>query len=389
MTLIGNSFRISLMAPLLTLLPLAPGAMASESVKPITEYPVTRKIWLGIEDGKIQPADQKNFRSSAEGYITFLKPNGSTIKKGENWAILDQEQVELEKRAIVLERSKLKDSIDKLKSEQEELIDKQQANIVKLNTQKNDLSASLETELLSDKLKKRVREAITELDEKIKKAEERIDPEKLERDLNLSIEDLTLALDRKERSHEKLLRRSYLKAEFDGILNLTLDNPNAPDKLNNPVWLDLGTSYASITNNSHFEIQVSNRNPVFSNFDPSKIIAMIDDGRSRQRIQANYKEMRKTELAGGMKDIHVFEFPPETSEYASKNSGEVQTIYLYLTLEQDCQVIPKREIALAAPEVLKKEGWPGLIKHLYPGYSLLHIGPKTLAVTKDNGDQSK
>lgn len=361
----------------------------AEEIKPISSYPTSRKIWLGIEDGKIQPSNQEIHRSSAEGHITFLKPNGAELKKGETWAIMDKEQLELEKRTIALERSKFKEALKKLEQDQEELIEKQQETITKLELQKNDLLASIETGLLSEKLLQRVKTAVADLDEKITKLNDSIKPEELERKMLLAKEELTLALDRKERVHEKLLMRSYLKADFDGILNITLDNPNAADKLNTPVWLDLGTTYATITDNSSYEILVSNRNPVFGAYETSKLIALVDDSRSLRRIRADYKESRKTDTSGAMKDIHIFEFPQEAKEFAHQNSGEVRTIYLYMLLEQDCYVITKREIALAAPDVLKEGGWPGLIKHLYPGYSLLHIGPKTLAVIKDNGDQSK
>ncbi|WP_143183787.1 hypothetical protein [Rubritalea squalenifaciens] len=355
--------------------------------KSIQEYPTSRKIWLSLEDGLIQPANLKQYRSLSEGYITFLKPNGAELQEGETWAIIDKDQLDLESRALELEKKKVSKALDDLQEEQQAFIDKQLLNLEALKLQRIELKASLENSSLPDKLKDKIREALTKLDEQEARLQKSIKPENLESELQLKSEELTLSLDRKIRAHEKLEKRSHLKADFQGTLTISLDETQDPNFVNKPQWVEINKLYASITNDSHYEIEVTNRNPAFNSHDRSKLIAMVDDGVSRQLIRAKYKELRTKDTGGAIRDFHIFTIPEKHSEFAAKNSGETRTIFLYLTLEEDCYVIKKNQIALTAPKVLQTEGWPGLIKHLYPGYKLLHIGPKTLAVIKDDGNK--
>ena len=141
--------------------------LRAEEVPPksIQEYPTSRKIWLSLEDGLIQPANLKQYRSLSEGYITFIKPNGAELQEGETWAIIDKDQLDLESRSLELEKKKVGKALDDLQDEQQAFIDKQLLNLEALKIQRIELKTSLENSSLPDKLKDKIREAMTKLDE--------------------------------------------------------------------------------------------------------------------------------------------------------------------------------------------------------------------------------
>lgn len=351
-------------------------------LRPITSYPTVDKIWLSLEDGHILAADQKIYVAPSECFITLLKPNGSKLKKGDLFAVIDQDLLDLEKRSLDLEQEKFDKKIKDIKSEQTATIRKQNEAIQALETKKLELTLSTNAHTLSKKLQDRIQVAVKEIDTQISEIKATIDPKTLEQELKMAEEELKINLDQKLRANDQLRRRSRLKAGFPGTLNLLIDKPNDEGNLNRPIWVELNKPFASIINDKQYEIRVSNRNPIFNNFPKERFIALIDDGGSRKLVQAAFEETRKVEINGVLRDQQIFKFPEESVEYAEQNIGETRTIFIYLKLKEEAYLVNKNDIALLAPEVLDKSGWRGLVKHLYPGHKVLHIGPKTLAVSK-------
>lgn len=357
---------------------------AIEELKPLAEYPTATKIWLTMEDGRIQPANKTNYRTNSETYISFLKPNGSTLKKDDTWGILDKKQLDIEERSISIEKRKLKLARRESETKHQEYTEKLRLDLETLTTKIREIEKTLENDDLSPKLKERVKKALQTLDKKVIFFEERLEPQELEDNLATELKELDLAHDRKLRSFEKIKRRSILKAEFDGTLTIFIAEPDTAHLKKDAHWISTSKLYATITDETHYELLLSNRNPIFNTEDRKLLIALVDDGTSHKLIQATYHELRKVETSGAIRDNHIFRIPQDSNSFAAQNVGENKTLYIYKKLKKPCHIISKKRIALIAPAILEKGGWDALVRYLFPGSKLVHIGPTTLAIEASN-----
>ena len=141
-----------------------------------------------------------------------------------------------------------------------------------------------------------------------------------------------------------------------------------------------GELFATISNSSHYEIQISNRNAILQRQDLSGLSLKVKVGGVGEVIHAHFKETRKQDIGNTTKDVHVFEVAKENADLAKLSLDETRVCEIVEHFEQEHYIIPKTEIAFLRTKVLRAKGWKGLIKDLWPGAELVMEGPYSVAV---------
>ncbi len=73
-------------------------------------------------------------------------------------------------------------------------------------------------------------------------------------------------------------------------------------------------------------------------------------------------------------------------EDARQSVGQRNLVHLYRRFERRYHLVPKRDIAFAAPDMLAKGGWAGLSQHLWPGCQVMQVGPQSLLIDMKHED---
>ncbi len=95
-----------------------------------------------------------------------------------------------------------------------------------------------------------------------------------------------------------------------------------------------------------------------------------------------YSKSFKKDGASGEQMIYSFEFPPEGRGALLNLLGGQVDGALYYSMKTPVRIVPKFLLVSLAPEVFRTEGWSGLVKFLFPGHELVHVGLNSLAVGK-------
>lgn len=80
--------------------------------------------------------------------------------------------------------------------------------------------------------------------------------------------------------------------------------------------------------------------------------------------------------------IYSFEFPSERRGALLNLLGGQVDGALYYSMKTPVRIVPKFLLVSLSPEVFRTEGWSGLVKFLFPGHELVHVGLNSLAVGK-------
>lgn len=379
-----NDFLGSFLIMLLSLAPQA--AFAESQAKPLNDYSKSDHLWLTMEEGIIEPSQNKDYSSTTEDHITFLKKHGSHLSKGTPWAIINKEDLDLSERKIVLERSKAKKELSNMLLKQENESDKKALAIQSIKSKKQQFIDALTDDSIPKNLKEKIQDAILKMDSKIAAHEALLTPEALAVELENAKEDLLIELERKEINFKKIKKRAVLKAEFDGTLEIHVENASTAHEQTKGYWPAPSTQYASITDNSHYNLKISTRNSALNIEDPARLSAKLQDIGHRSMVTAQYSGRGSSKKSSGIKEFHLFKLEKNQADFAENNLGELRSVYVYYKLDSPCHILPKKNIAFLAPEVLEKRGWQGLVSHLYPGAKLVRSGPTTLAVKAPDGN---
>ena len=208
--------------------------------KPLSEYPKRSRMWMGVEEGFIRPASYEQFRIENGGQVILHAKDQQELKKGEHWATLNPEQLELERRSAALEDArsvrKEQDALQEAKDQHVRLIQ----DLHETQAQLANIQEIIRDGGLDQNFRKRVVQAVKDLEEKIKLLEEQTTDEALAKNLELIKEDYSLQSAQRAKNLKTLERLSKLIAQEDGKLSFgdvvkralaDAEDPKAP------IWL--------------------------------------------------------------------------------------------------------------------------------------------------------
>lgn len=340
------------------------------------------RLWMGIEEGVIRPASYTQIRADVDGYVALHAEDGKMLREGDYWATLDPEQLEIERRALELDRSKQKQQLDKGREDLRDARLQMTLEMRETEGRRGSLSDVMQDPEISATLRQRAGEAVKKLDERISNFREKLDPAAEERDLRLLEEDIALQLSRKEKQFVALEKRSCLRAGSAGQLRLgdPLKEKLATAEPGKPLWMKIGDLLGTIVDEKHYEISVAAVGPLLSEIPRDQLLVFIQDSQTGRLIAGKYSRTDEIDSGREIARNFIFIIPEEGMENARQSQGTRNLVHVYRKFPRPYRIVYKKDIAFAAPDVLDESGWDGLVRHLWPGSKVIQVGPQTIAV---------
>lgn len=361
----------------LSLLPLA------AEVKPLDSYPTVNRLWMGLEEGSIRPAAYEQIRASAEGFLALHAKDGQTLRKDEHWATMDPEQISIERQTLEVEEMKLERQIKKIRDDARDVQLRLTLELHEATRKRSSLQDASQDPAIPATLKSRAHEAVAKIDEQIAMLREKLDPAKLEQDIQLETDEGQLQIARKRKQFLALEKRSRLVAGFAGELRLSdalqkmLSVATASDDL---LWVTPNEHLATIVDDGHFEISVTASSPVLAQIPRDHLLVFLQEGQTGRLIGGDYARTDEIDSGAEIIQNYIFTIREKSVNDARHSVGQRNLVHVYRKFTEPFHLIHKKEIAFLAPDVLATAGWDGLVRHLWPGSEVIQVGPQAIAV---------
>jgi hypothetical protein len=357
--------------------------VAAEELPALTGFPTTERIWMGVEEGVIRPAAYVQVRSSTVGQVVIHAEDGELVEKGQHWATVDPEQLQLERESLELDQQLLERKQKESRQLAAEARTRARVELAETERRQADLTAAIENPEFSGPIKQRAKEAIAELDEKIAMLVEKIEPEAMEETLRLETEEGRLGLAKKQKVFDALEKRSVLTAGFAGQLKLAdpikerIATSRLPERA---VWVEANEHLATIVDDSLYEITIAAATPLMSQIPSDTLLVLLQEGQSGRLIEGRYLRTDEVDMGGQITRNYVFTVDDKSVDFARHAVGQRSLVHVYRKFPERYHLVSKREIAFRNPEILERAGWAGLVMHLWPGSQVIQVGPQTIAV---------
>lgn len=353
------------------------------AVEPLESYPEVSRIWMGLEEGAIRPAAYQQVRSLMDGYLSLKAQDGKLLKKNELWAVIDPEQIELERESLYLEEQKQKQKMEKVDAD---LLEFQLSLALEMHEadgkRQTLVDASQDPSIPAD-LRKRADEAISKMDERINLLRKKADPEALQRNVELEEIEGRLNIARKRKQLLALEKRSHLRAEFDGELRLSDSLKKAvADRTDNDalLWVSGSEHLATIVDDSKFEIVVKASTPVLSQISRDDLLVFLQEPKTGALIAGDYARTDETDTGSEIVQNYIFTISENSVTDARHSSGQRGLVHVYRKFDSPVRLLHKKDLAFAASDVLSANGWDGLVRSQWPDSRVIQIAPQTIAV---------
>jgi hypothetical protein len=355
--------------------------------KPLESYPKVDRIWMGTEEGSIRPAAYQQVRSTIDGYFALKAKDGQLLKKGELWAIIDPEEIEIERKSLDLEKAKLQQQADKTAGETLEAQIRLALDIHEAEGKRQTLIDASQNTSIPAELRKRAGDSISKIDERLRMLKKRASPKTLKRNVELEETEGELAIEKKQKQFLALKKRSFLVAEFDGELRLSdsvkkaVADRKEPDAL---LWVASNEHLATVVNDSKYEIVVKATSPILSQIKREDILVFLQEPQTGRLIGGDYARTDEIDTGGEIIQNYVFNIQGASIQDARHSSGQTGLVHIYRKFSTPVRLIFKKDIAFAESDILASRGWDGLVMSLWPGSTVLQVAPQTIAVRPKN-----
>jgi len=359
----------------------------AEPVPDLAKYPKAPRIWLGIEEALVRPKAYSQGRTMAAGNVRLMATDGQALKKGELWAVLDPQGLELERRSLEVEEYKFTQKIREDKRNQRDKTVKIQLDVNDIQEKKSKLQLALESEETPVEIKRRIREGVKKADEEIAALQEFLSADQQAKELQMEEEEARVALEKKKKDFEASKKRSELIALSDGVLKLSSQAKDAlTEKPDGLIWLDGNIHIGSISEENAVEIVVSAKSPLVNQINKDDLLVLMEEGRSGRLISAEFEKVDELDTGSDVQQNYVFKVASDSMEGARNVSGQRNLVHVYRKLPQPCHIVLKKDIAFIDPAALERAGWEGLAIKLWPGCKVVQVASQTLAIQAPNGN---
>ncbi len=356
---------------------------AAGEVAPLESLPEVNRIWMGLEEGSIRPAAYEQVRATLEGYLSLRAEDGDLIEKDGLWAVIDPENLEIERESLALEEDKLKRQLEKSAEDSREAELRLALDIHEAEGKRQTLvDASGDPEIPAD-LRKRAADAILKIDERLGLLRDKADPETLKSDLALEETEGRLLISRKRKQLLSLEKRSRLVAGFDGELRLSdslnkaVADREEPDSL---LWVTANEHLATLVDDNKYEIVVAASGPVLSQIPSEEILVFLQEPKTGALIAGDYDRTDEIDTGGEITRNYVFTIRENSLGDARHSSGQRGLVHVYRKFDSPVRLVHKKDIAFAASDILATSGWGGVVNSLWPGSRIVQVAPQTIAV---------
>ncbi|WP_018969761.1 hypothetical protein [Rubritalea marina] len=343
------------------------------------------KLWVAAERVTIEANNETIYRSPSAARLQINKGFSESLVKHQHWATYNPTVLDNQARNLSLLREKSALEIDNLQDDNIEELLKIEKGLNLLISKISELELALLTEDLNKKTKDRIRKAIGELQQQQERLRNKVDTEQYLLKNKLKKKEIELKLAQAIRSHESKEHQSKLIAQHAGELTFFL----APDKIEKlkkgeSIWLPDNQLFAKLrdTESIHADLIINNSS-LFA-YDKEKLSLLIHLGSVGRLLTANYSHEKLATARSQGKRTWCFAVDQNELTYAKNAIGTQSVANIFVELDEPAHIILKNEIATLHPETLKKDGWRGVIKKIWPDAQVVMIGPQAIALKANN-----
>lgn len=361
------------------------GTAASLVAFELQRYPLADEIVLGTTTAEVTPARALRLKAPATGQLHLnLPPTNRPLAKGTVWAELDPAQLDLQRRAVALARTLLEAKeepalrLEQVRTradltERLDEIERQSAMLRKL-LKEPELGELYLADQAATGGADKVRYMLTQLDQQARLLREVLTFVGTPKQEKLELQALRLKLEQQEIDLERRERDSRLTMPFDGELTLVPPLPPAGE----PLYIESGMDLARIQDFSRVEARAVIKRTEWRLLDPSRVRLRVDAG--REVLFADFSRALTEEIFGREELVYYFTFRAEQKTAARALVGGQISVQLLANLPQAARLVPKLDLALADPELLRTAGWDAAVAQLIPGARVALSGDTHLAI---------
>lgn len=356
-------------------------------VKALESFPSVDRLWMGLEEGSIRPAAYEQIRASSEGFLALNAKDGQILKKDEQWAVMDPEQLDIERKTLAVEETKLERQLKKTREDARDAQLRASLELHETEREREVLVDASQEPGIPVALRNRAAEAVEKIDEQIALLREKADPATMEKEVQVELDEGQLQIARKRKQFLTLEKRSLLVAGFDGELRLSdplkklVAAAAEPDAL---LWVNANEHLATLVDDDRYEISVMATSPVLAQIPREDLLVFLQEGQTGRLIAGEYA--RTDEIDSGAEIVRhfIFNIRETALDEARHSMGQLNLVHVYRKFSEPFRLVHKKDIAFLAPEVLATSGWDGLVRHLWPGSVVIQVGPQAIAVKAKN-----
>ncbi|MBW7895380.1 MAG: hypothetical protein H3C27_09730 [Opitutaceae bacterium] len=353
----------------------------------LRRYPLADEIILGTLNAEIRPARHLQLKAPATGQLYLrLPPAGRPLAKGAVWAELDPARLDLERRAVALARALLTAKEEPaLRLEQArnradltERLDEleRQAAMLRQLIKEPELGELYLADQDLDGGAAKVHTMLAQLDRQARLLREVLEFVGTPRQEGLELQALRLKLEQQEIELTRRERDSRLVMPFDGEITLVPPAPPAGE----PLFIESGMDLARLQDFSRIDARAVIRRTEWRLLDPAQVKLRVVAGTGV--LRADFFRGLAEEIFGREELVYYFTFPPAQKAAARALVGGRISAQLLAVLPQAARLVPKLDLALADPELLRTAGWDDTVAQLIPGARVLLHGDTHLAIAE-------
>lgn len=353
----------------------------------LKSLPMVSRIWVGTERALLTSAHHKEYYSLGDGEVVVFADDGQWLEKGEHWVTLDPENLRLERDSLQLDKEKRDLQFEEYLEQEDNKILGLKKSFQELQEKGNDLSGLLQEEGLSAVVKNKIAEAQKEVLKQQGRIKEKMKPESLQLKRQLKQRELDLAFQKKERILNTLIRNSELKAPFSGRLSFQVKS--LMQSKGEKKWLDGNTQFATLTDDRHCSIEVTPSPGSSYKTSLKNLMIMLAPDSDGFAVLGDFEQVVKVKAANQSMERWMFAVKAEHAEQAALSMGVTRVAHVFRKLDEPAHMVMKKDLFSKNPEVLKRDGWGGLIKSLWPDAQIVFIGPQSIALKQkpaEDGD---
>lgn len=353
----------------------------------LRRYPLADEIILGTLNAEIRPARHLQLKAPATGQLFLrLPPAGKPLAKGAVWAELDPARLDLERRAVALARALLTAKEEpalrleqaRSRADLTERLDEleRQAAMLRQLIKEPELGELYLADQDLDGGSAKVRTMLAQLDRQAKLLREVLEFVGTPRQEGLELQALRLKLEQQEIELTRRERDSRLVMPFDGEITLVPPAPPAGE----PLFIESGMDLARLQDFSRIDARAVIRRTEWRLLDPAQVKLRVVAGTGV--LRADFFRGLAEEIFGREELVYYFTFPPAQKAAARALVGGRISAQLLAVLPQSARLVPKLDLALADPELLRTAGWDAAVAQLIPGARVLLHGDTHLAIAE-------
>lgn len=358
-----------------------------QDAKALSSYQEVSRLWIGLEEGVIEPYSIETIQVPVEGYYAFHVRDGDWLEENQHWLTAEPNKLQLEREELELEELKTErakrdaaiessEEYNRLEERLEEIVERRRV-LVKT------VALERESEGLPKGVVERVASAIEKLDGEAERVRELISEEVRQNKKLLSEKERGLQLERKRIALIASQKRSIVKAPFAGRLTLSTEVKNLIEQnteSNGLVWLSPGTTIGVIADRRTYLVRIPSENTSLDTLPEEEMQVMLTGKEDGKLIVADLLQIKQEQEASRF--VQIFEFLVDEQDAAgiSVLGPQKRLVHLFRTFEKPCRAVPKSAIAFEDATALQSGGWATLVGKIWPDAVLVAVGPQHLAI---------